>query len=331
MNEQTIQENSSLYFSIVVPAYNEEEHIGSCLQSIFNSDYDSTQYEVIIVDNGSQDKTYEIAISSARARVFQLFEGNVGAVRNYGAAKARGQILIFVDADCLMDKDWLNRAEKLIKDKPYCAYGGGVKLPSDATWIETSWLLEDSKGRPTLPKHLIGASTMLSKELFLKTGGFNELVSSGEDTDLHNRLNSINAPVCINHELDVTHLGNAKTPMQFIRRQIWHSENYISNFSESSKDPIFIATLSFIILPIFALLQIFFIPIQKIIIITLLSWALIPALLSLKRISRTGSTTLIKKNILLIYLLDVIYITGRSLGLLKGLASLLKLRPYKRT
>mgnify|MGYP003630000013 FL=1 len=193
MSEQTKTDNASPYFSIVIPAFNEEDHIGSCLQSIFNSDYDSTQYEVIVVDNGSQDRSHEIALNS-RALVFQLLQGNVGAVRNYGAAQARGQILVFIDADCLIDNDWLNRAENLIKDRPNCAYGGGVKLPSDATWIEKSWLLQ-TKGQPTLPKHLIGASTMLSKELFLKIDGFDELVSSGEDTDLHNRLTYRNIPV----------------------------------------------------------------------------------------------------------------------------------------
>ena len=245
MSEKTKTDSALPFFSIVIPAYNEEDHIELCLQSIFDSDYDSTQYEVIVVDNGSQDRSYEIALSFGRANVFQLLEGNVGAVRNYGAIHAQGQVLIFIDADCLLDNDWLKRAEKLIRDHPNCSYGGGAKLPESATWIETSWLLQN-KGQSTLPRHLIGASTMLPKRFFLKIHGFNELTSSGEDTDLHIQLVSANIPVLIDNALDVTHLGNAKTCMQFIQRQIWHSENYSKDFIGSLKDPIFIVTLAFL-------------------------------------------------------------------------------------
>jgi len=317
MNERTKTESSSPYFSIVIPAYNEEEHISSCLQSVFNSDYDSAQYEVIVVDNGSQDNTYDIALNSERARVFQLLEGNVGAVRNYGAAKARGQILVFIDADCLMDKDWLNRAEKLAKDHPNCAYGGGVKLPDDATWIETSWLLEN-KGRPTLPKHLVGASTMLSRELFFEIGGFDELMSSGEDTDLHTRLTTKKTIVLICHALDVTHLGNAKTCLQFIKRQVWHSENYLVNLKISLRDPVFIITLTFIFTIIFFIIQSFFLSSRAIAIVSLSLCLLLPAVLSFKRMSRAGYFTLMPNILVKIYAADSLYLIGRSIGLLKG-------------
>ncbi len=317
MNEQKKTDSSSPYFSIVIPAYNEEHHIGSCLQSIFDSDYDSTQYEVIVVDNGSQDQTHEIAINSGRVRAFQLTEGNVGAVRNYGAKKARGQMLIFIDADCLIDSNWLKRAERLTRDQPNCAYGGGAKLPSNATWIETSWLLE-SKGQPTLPKHLIGASTMVSKELFLKIDGFDELASSGEDTDLHRRLVSKNTHVFIDHVLDVTHLGNAKTCSQFIKRQIWHSENYLINIKFSLRDPIFIVTFAFMLSFIIFITQSFFYSSTTTAIISLLLCILLPALLSCKRMSRADYFTLMPNLLIRIYVLDLLYLIGRSIRILKG-------------
>lgn len=315
MNEHTKKGHSSPYFSIVIPAYNEEEHIGSCLQSIFNADYDNTRYEVIVVDNGSQDRTYEISLNSRRARVFQLLEGNVGAVRNYGAAKARGEILVFIDADCLMDNEWLKRAEKLTKERPNCAYGGGAKLPVNATWIERLWLLEN-KGQPTLPKHLIGASTMLSKELFNSIDGFDELVSSGEDTDLHNRLTYKNTLFLICHALNVTHLGNAKTCSQFIKRQIWHSENYLSNLKASLRDPVFLVTLGFIFSFFISITQSFFISSKPTVFISPSLCTLLPALLSYKRMSRAKYFTLMPNLLVQIYILDLFYLIGRSIGIL---------------
>lgn len=318
MNKITKTETSSPYFSIVIPAFNEEEHIGSCLQSIFSSDYDNAKYEVIVVDNGSQDKTHEIALRSGRAKVFRMLEGNVGAIRNYGAAKAQGQILVFIDADCLIDKNWLNRAEKLIKDQPNCGYGGGAKLPLNATWIETSWLLE-SNGQPTLPKHLIGASIMLSKELFFNINGFNERLSSGEDTDLHHRLTSKNTKICISHVLDVTHLGNAKTCSQFVKRQIWHSENYLLNIESSLRDPIFIIILIFLLTFITFIIQIFFYSSLNIVITNFLLFILIPVLLSFKRMYRSGHFTFMPNVLVRIYVLDLLYLIGRSIGILKSL------------
>ena len=317
MNVECNTKGASPYFSIVIPAYNEEEYIGSCLQSIFSLDYDTTQYEVIVVDNGSQDRSREIALSSGRARVFQLPEGNVGAVRNYGAEQARGEILIFIDADCLLDNDWLNRAEKLIEEHPNRAYGGGTKLPNNATWIETSWLL-DNKGQLCLPKHLIGASITISKNLFLQIGGFNERMSSGEDTDLHNRLNSKNTSVIINHALDVTHLGNAKTPLQFVRRQVWHSENYLIDFKVSLKDPVFLVTLLFLSFSSLFIILNIFLTCSTIVLINLALCAFFPALLSAKRMYRARHFTLVPKALLQIYFLDLLYLTGRSIGLLRG-------------
>lgn len=325
MSEQKKAPYASPYFSIVIPAYNEEDHIGACLQAIFDSEYDGTQYEVIVVDNGSHDRTREIALNSDRARIFQLPEGNVGAVRNYGAKQSRGLILVFIDADCVMDNDWLNRAEKLIKDRPNCAYGGGAKLPGNATWIETSWLLEN-KGQPTLPKHLIGASTMLAKELFLSADGFDELVSAGEDTDLHNRLIFRNVPVLIDHALDITHLGNAKTAIQFLRRQIWHSENYMRNIRGSITDPTFNLILAFTILaPTIVAIAPFN---SKLSLLIALTTAFIPLLFSVKRVIRSKNFAHLK-NFRKIYFLDLLYVFGRSLGLLKGLYNTLKHPTHK--
>lgn len=323
MSGQTKRASASPYFSIVIPAYNEETYIGSCLQAIFSSNYDNARYEVIVVDNGSQDQTYKVAFNSGGASVLQLVNGNVGAVRNYGAAQARGQILVFIDADCLMDNDWLNRAERLIKGLPNCAYGGGVKLPVNATWIEKFWLLE-KKGQSSLPKQLIGASTILPKKVFFDLGGFDVSITSGEDTELHNSIVSRNISVIIDHKLDVTHLGNAKTPMQFIKRQIWHSENYMIEVMRSIKDPIFIITLFFLSMFLLAAMQVIIPQNKTNALTTLMVWGLIPALLSTKRMLRAHRIFINPIKLSQIYFLDFLYLSGRSVGIIKGILNLIK-------
>ena len=161
---------------------------------------------------------------------------------------------------------------------------------------------------------------MVARKLFFQIDGFDESVSSGEDTDLHNRLTSENSDVLICHLLDVTHLGNAKTSMQFIKRQIWHSENYIYNLKESLKDPVFLITLTFIFLLFLLAIQITLSKNGVLTGFTLVTLLLIPSILSLKRLIRAGNLIKTPPKIIKIYYLDLIYLTGRSLGILKSLA-----------
>ena len=84
-------------FSIVIPAHNEEKYIKKTLHSIKNQTYQN--YEVVVVTNGCTDKTEEIIKRRAGERLkhFSLNASNVSRARNYGASKAMGEILVFLD------------------------------------------------------------------------------------------------------------------------------------------------------------------------------------------------------------------------------------------
>jgi len=81
--------------SVVVPALNEEGYITSCLESLTSQSYDD--YELIVVDGGSSDRAVELAEKYADQVI--VFRGPVGAARNIGVNRSRGEILAFVDAD----------------------------------------------------------------------------------------------------------------------------------------------------------------------------------------------------------------------------------------
>ncbi len=89
---------SDLKYSIIIPAYNAEGFLARAVDSIKSQDYDS--WEIIIVENGSTDNTYEVSCSMAsdKIHVFQSDKG-VSNARNLGIGKARGEWLIFLDAD----------------------------------------------------------------------------------------------------------------------------------------------------------------------------------------------------------------------------------------
>jgi len=99
--------------SVIIPAYNEEEDIKYCLDSLKNQSY--KEIEVILVDDGSTDKTIEIA-KKYKIKILMQSHKGPGAARNFGATKSHGKILIFVDADMHFEKDYIKNLVKPILD-----------------------------------------------------------------------------------------------------------------------------------------------------------------------------------------------------------------------
>ncbi|MBS3091246.1 glycosyltransferase family 2 protein [Candidatus Pacearchaeota archaeon] len=102
--------------SVIIPAYNEEEDIGKCLSSLEKQSYKNK--EVIVIDDGSIDKTKEIIWGFKKVKLIKGEHRGPGFSRNLGAKKARGKILIFVDADMTFEKNYIkNLIEPIIKEK----------------------------------------------------------------------------------------------------------------------------------------------------------------------------------------------------------------------
>jgi len=101
-----------LFFSIVIPAHNEEKYIEETLTNIKNLNYPADSLETIVVENGSTDKTAEIAkkFESQNIKVFISTEKGVSKARNFGISKVnlKSDWVIFLDADTILKSDFLN-------------------------------------------------------------------------------------------------------------------------------------------------------------------------------------------------------------------------------
>jgi glycosyltransferase involved in cell wall biosynthesis len=279
-----------------------------------------------VVDNGSTDKTSQIASAYADL-VLDKPEGNVGAVRNYGIANASGEVIICTDADCLVPRDWIEKGVVPLQKKPHHAFGGGLRTREGAGWVEKYWTLNES-GQSTQQRALMGSSIFIWKKDFEELGGFNEIITSGEDSDLFERALSNGITVMIHADLSVAHLGCAETISDFVRRQIWHSENYIPDLNNSLKDKVFWLTL--IYLNCLATALIMFFTANFLFATIALTFAQIPAaILSLKRIMRSAWRLNSLGELFKILLLDNFYLMGRSMGLLKSASKILS-RPEGR-
>lgn len=106
--------------SVIIPVFNEEKYIAKCIESIVKQSI--KPFEIIVVDDGSIDNTSAIA-KKYGINIFKLKHGGTGQAKNYGASKAKGEILIFIDADMYLDKDYIkNIISPILKEKCICTY-----------------------------------------------------------------------------------------------------------------------------------------------------------------------------------------------------------------
>jgi glycosyltransferase involved in cell wall biosynthesis len=94
--------------TVIVPAYNEEQLIAGCLDSLLNQTLDKADYEVIVVDNNSTDLTARIAASKGVRVERELQKGYVHAIR-HGIEVSQTELIAFTDADCRVPSDWLEK------------------------------------------------------------------------------------------------------------------------------------------------------------------------------------------------------------------------------
>ena len=171
--------------SVIIPVRNAQHSIGLLLDSVARLDYPSSQIEVIIVDNGSNDDTRGVV---ARYPVVLLEETAIRssyAARNRGVARASGEILAFTDADCLVTPGWIREGIRLIQDGSADLVGGRVEfflsagqpaaeIFDAASHMHSEELVAAQKGAAT-------ANLFIRADVARRVGPFPDTVRSGGD------------------------------------------------------------------------------------------------------------------------------------------------------
>lgn len=193
------------FFTVVIPLYNKEQCIKRTLRSVLSQTFQD--FEVIVVDDGSTDRgpEYVNAIGDSRIRLFQQTNAGVSSARNRGIKEAKADYITFLDADDEWSSDLLQTIMHLINSFPsaglfatsYTLIAGNIVRKTRLPRLPDSWegLLSNyfeiaCGGDPPI----CSSAVCVPLKIFLKSGGFQEGVFSGEDLLLW-------ATIALNHSV----------------------------------------------------------------------------------------------------------------------------------
>lgn len=211
--------------SVIIPVLNGEGVIGQCLECLLRNRFPRDQFEIIVVDNGSRDRTVEFVKSfeaHVALKILVKEKVHISALRNLGAAEARGKILAFLDADCLPPPEWLLRISRIAINHNTGVCGAHYRTPEDATWVGRIWTSDRQHGKEGNVSYVPAGDLIMRQDVFGRVGGFDESIQTNEDYELCQRVLQSGLSVKSYPELGVVHLGTPRTLVEFFRKEKWH-------------------------------------------------------------------------------------------------------------
>lgn len=243
--------------SIVIPVYNKLHLTVECLRSIQTQVSELVSYEVIVVDNGSSDKSR--SLKKVRGLVYVRNENNEGFVGgcNIGAKHARGTYVVFLNNDALVTPDWLEHLVLTLKSSPAVGMVGSKILYPDGRLQEAGGIIfsdgsGNNYGKNDHPDrhqynyvrevdYCSGASIIIAKQLFDQLGGFDELYAPAyyEDTDLAFRVRQAGLKVLYQPLSVIYHIeggtAGTDTTSGFKKYQAINHEKFVKRWHEVLK------------------------------------------------------------------------------------------------
>ena len=202
-------------FSVIIPAYNEERLIESTVKSVIANQINipRKEFEIIVVDNDSIDETKQRAIEAGADKIILEFKKGGNASRQRGFLGSKGEIIAFLDADCIASENWLLLIDERLKNGKFSAVSGACdyNLKGFKKFSSNSW---QNFFYPRVPKILyfffrketgviINGNWATKRKVIEKIGGIPEAAFEGDDALIANLISRRVGPIFFDQKLIV--------------------------------------------------------------------------------------------------------------------------------
>jgi len=200
------------FVSIIIPVFNDAERLDICLRALDRQTWPRDSYEVIVVDNGSDEEIGPITSRYALTKCAYEERKGSYAARNKGIGLARGDIIGFTDSDCIPEQDWIEKGVATLQSTPHCGLvAGRVELfyrdPERLTAVE---LYERVRGFPQeeyVEKYRFGATANVFtfRTVLECVGNFDPDLRSGGDREWGNRVSASGYQLAFGEDAVISH------------------------------------------------------------------------------------------------------------------------------
>lgn len=191
------------FVSVVIPTKNSEKTLNECLKSLKNQDYPKNKYEIIIADDHSKDDTLKIA-KKYKVKIVTS-DWPPGRQRNKAISAAKGDLIGFIDSDCIAKSDWISKGIKYFDSDEIAIVGGPNLTPKSDSFIShcigyvssskiatgsmSARYTKDGFGfKEADETSLISCNMFARKDTIKKAGGFNTEIFPNEENELMARI-----------------------------------------------------------------------------------------------------------------------------------------------
>ena len=210
-------------FSIIIPTYNRAAFLPKAIESVLAQTY--TDWELIVVDDGSTDNTREVVAQYNDERIIYIYQENAerSAARNNGISQAKGDFICFMDSDEYIDEnrlDLLHKAIEISGNNEVCFYTD-IRFEGSVNYVREGKVFSFPVNKDELISFIIGTPQLCCSKIILQKHQFNPQLSIGEDMEMLFRITA---------EYPLIYLPNQPTVVE-----VEHEGRSVANHSKSSE------------------------------------------------------------------------------------------------
>ena len=215
-----------MFYSVIIPAYNARNTIEKCMLALTNQSVPKENYEVIVIDDGSTDNTAEMA-KKFQVKYFHQPNHGPATARNKGVREAKGEIILFTDADCVPRDNWIEEMAKPFENPEVMAVKGAYKTEQKTLIARFAQVEFEERFRMLKKTESIDMIDTYSagyrKSVFLSLGGFDTSfpAANNEDTELSYKMSRAGHKMVFNPDAVVYHLNHPDSIERYARLKFW--------------------------------------------------------------------------------------------------------------